>query len=106
MTAPAEAASLVEVLGHRAARQPDDPAYIFLPDRRGEPARLSFAELEARARAVAGRLAERGEKGDRAILLFPPGLDFLVGFFGCLLAGVIAVPIMIPRRDSTRDREL
>src|SRR6202035_4856285 len=61
------------------------------------------AELYARARGMAVSLAERGQKGDRAILLFSPGLDFIVAFFACLLAGVIAVPLMVPRRASSRD---
>lgn len=95
--------SLVDVLWHRVAEQPGDPAYVFLPDRAGERVSLTFAELHERASAVALRLAERGRRGDRAALLFPPGLDFIVAFFGCLLAGVIAVPMMIPRRDGSRD---
>ena len=64
---------------------------------------FAVAELYARARAVAVSLAERGQKGDRAVLLFSPGLDFIVAFFACLLAGVIAVPLMVPRRASSRD---
>jgi acyl-CoA synthetase (AMP-forming)/AMP-acid ligase II len=98
-----EFSSLVEVLQRRAAEQPNDPAYIFLPDRGAERPCLSFAELYARARAVAASLAERGQKGDRAVLLFSPGLDFIVALFACLLAGVIAVPLMVPRRASSRD---
>jgi acyl-CoA synthetase (AMP-forming)/AMP-acid ligase II len=98
-----EFSSFVDVLQHRAAEQPDDPAYIFLPDRGAEQFSLSFAELYARARGVAVSLAERGQKGDRAVLLFSPGLDFIVAFFACLLAGVIAVPLMVPRRASSRD---
>jgi len=95
--------SLVDVLPHRAAEQPDDAAYIFLPDRGDERISLTFADLYDRARAVARNLATRGQRGERAVLLFPPGLDFIVAFFGCLLAGTIAVPMMVPRRDSSRD---
>src|SRR5262249_2170924 len=100
---PPKAASLVDILQHRAAAQPNDIGYIFLPDRGGAPIQLSYAKLYVRSRAVALRLAERGKKGDRAALLFPSGLHFFVTFLGCLIAGVIAVPMMIPRRDSTRD---
>jgi acyl-CoA synthetase (AMP-forming)/AMP-acid ligase II len=95
--------SFVDVLACRAAEQPNDPAYIFLPDRGGDPLSLSFAELYHRAQAIAAMLSERGDKGDRAALLFPPGLDFIVAFFGCLLAGVIAVPMMVPRRAASGD---
>jgi acyl-CoA synthetase (AMP-forming)/AMP-acid ligase II len=96
-------ATFVEVLRQRAAAQPNDRAYIFLPDRGGERLSLTFGDLYTRSRAVARNLAERGQRGDRAILLFPPGLDFIVAFFGCLIAGMIAVPMMVPRRDSSRD---
>jgi acyl-CoA synthetase (AMP-forming)/AMP-acid ligase II len=99
-------ATFTEVLAHRAAEQPEDPAYIFLPDRGGEAVSLSFVELYRRARAVATTLSERGEKGDRAVLLFPPGLDFIAAFCGCLLAGMIAVPMMVPRRAASRDASL
>src|SRR5438067_3199578 len=98
-----EFSSFVDVLQRRAAEQPNDAAYIFLPDRGTERLSLSFAELYAQTRVVAATLAERGQKGDRAVLLFPPGLDFIVAFFACLLAGVIAVPMMVPRRASSRD---
>lgn len=95
--------SLVDVLRGRAAERPNNVGYVFLPDRGGGRTQLTYGDLYARARAVALRLAEHGRRGDRAALLFPPGLDFVVAFFGCLLAGVIAVPMMIPRRDSKRD---
>src|SRR3979411_1554144 len=95
--------SLVDLLHHRAAVQPDDRAYVYLSDRGEEQAALTFAELDRRALALAARLAARVRKGDRALLVFPPGLDFIVAFFGCLIAGVIAVPMMVPRRASPQD---
>ena len=98
-----ELSSLVDVLRRRAAEQPDDPAYIFLPERGGERLSLTFAELYASAEALAINLGERAQIGDRALLLFSPGLDFIVAFFACLLAGVIAVPMMVPRRASSSD---
>ena len=98
-----ELSSLVDVLRRRAAKQPDDPAYIFLPERGGERLSLTFAELCASAEALAINLGERAQIGDRALLLFSPGLDFIVAFFACLLAGVIAVPMMVPRRASSSD---
>ena len=98
-----EFSSFVDVLRRRAAEQPGDLAYVFLPDRGGERLSLTFAELDARAGTVAASLAEQANKGDRAVLLFSPGLDFIVAFFACILAGVVAVPMMVPRRASSRD---
>src|SRR5258708_16468963 len=95
--------SLVALLAHRAKSQPDDRAYLFLSDRGAEEAALTFCQLHDAARALAARLTKIANPGDRAILVFPPGLEFLVAFFGCLIARVIAVPMMVPRRQSARD---
>ena len=79
-------------------------AFTFLGD--GADARLGFAELDLRARAIAARLQAEGLGGGRALLIFPPGLEFLPAFFGCLYAGVVAVPAYPPRpnRPMTRLR--
>jgi len=99
----ARVGTLVDLLGQWAREQPDERAYVFLSDRGGEEAVLTFAELDRRARAFAARLADRARPGDRALLLFPPGLDFIVAFFGCLCARLVAVPMMVPRRKASRD---
>src|SRR3954451_21138984 len=96
-------ASLVAVLEHRAATQANKRALIFLTDRGAEEAVLTFRELHDAANAAAKRLAAVSNPGDRALLVFPPGLEFIVAFFGCLIARVIAVPMMVPRRQSARD---
>ncbi|WP_165227155.1 non-ribosomal peptide synthetase/type I polyketide synthase [Aquisphaera insulae] len=103
--------SFVEVQSIRAAEAPDRTVFSFLADSDGPglvPAMLSRRELQVRSRALATRLQERGLAGSRALLLFPPGLEFIVGFFGCLHAGVIAVPAYPPRlnRPMTRLRSV
>jgi acyl-CoA synthetase (AMP-forming)/AMP-acid ligase II len=95
--------SLVDLLAKRAASQPDARAYIFLSDRGTEEAALSFRQLHEAANACAARLRAVARPGERALLVFPPGLEFIVAFFGCLIARVIAVPMMMPRRQSARD---
>ena len=57
------------------------------------------------ARAIAARLGAEGLAGERALLAFPPGLEFLAAFFGCLYAGVVAVPAYPPRPNRTADAE-
>src|SRR3954466_1514675 len=95
--------SLVALLARRAAEQADDRAYIFVSDRGTEEAALTFRQLRDAASSLATRLSAAARPGDRAILVFPPGLEFLVAFFGCLMAGIIAVPMMMPRRQGPRD---
>jgi acyl-CoA synthetase (AMP-forming)/AMP-acid ligase II len=90
--------TLVELLRARSAEQGGDVAFTFLVDGEHEGPRCTFAELDAGARAVASALRERGVRpGDRALLLYPPGLEFIPAFFGCLYSGVIAVPAYPPQ---------
>src|SRR5262245_55839129 len=77
----------------RAEETPERLAYTWLADGETEAETLTWGALRARAGEVARGLSASGvAPGERALLLFPPGLEFLVGFFGCLLAGVVAVP--------------
>lgn len=101
--APAAFASLADLLRYRAAAQPEERAYVVLSDRGGEEAGITFAALERRALALARRMAARAAPGERALLLCPTGIEFMIGLFGCVLAGIIAVPMMLPRRQSARD---
>ena len=73
--------SLVKLLARRAKSQPDQRAYVFLSDRGEEEAAITFRELYDAALATASRLAKIARPGDRAILVFPPGLEFIIAFF-------------------------
>lgn len=88
--------SLIDILQWRAVNQPDRLAFRFLKDGELEEKCVSYQELDERARAIAALLQASTNKGDRALLLFPAGLDFISAYFGCLYAGVIAIPIPPP----------
>jgi acyl-CoA synthetase (AMP-forming)/AMP-acid ligase II/alkylation response protein AidB-like acyl-CoA dehydrogenase/acyl carrier protein len=88
------------VLDVRASTSPERVAFTFLRDGEVESGSLTFGELHRRALAVAARLASLGARGERAILIYPQGLEFIVAFFGCLYAGVIAVPASLPSRKQ------
>jgi acyl-CoA synthetase (AMP-forming)/AMP-acid ligase II/alkylation response protein AidB-like acyl-CoA dehydrogenase len=77
-------------------------AYTFLADGLVETDRLTFAELDASARTIAGHLLERVPPGDCVLLMYDAGLDFVRAFFGCLYAGVVAVPL--PALEAGRMR--
>jgi amino acid adenylation domain-containing protein len=91
--------NLVELLCARASESTRENAYVFLGDGETESGRLTFADLDTRARAIAARLQALEIAGERALLLYPPGLDYIEAFFGCLYAGVIAVPAYPPTRQ-------
>ncbi len=91
--------TLVDMLEARAS-EGDARGFTFLDDGETDGPRMSFADLAHRARALAAVLQERGLAGERVLLMYPPGLDFIVGFFGCLCARAVAVPVYPP--DPTR----
>lgn len=94
---PASITSLVHLLRWRAAEQPEQQAAAFLDDEQDTVGRLTYAMLDRRARAIAAALQDLGATGERALMLYSPGLDFVAAFFGCLYAGVTAVPAYPPR---------
>jgi mycoketide-CoA synthase len=89
--------TLVDALRWWSEKTPDRPAIAFLSDGENETARLTYAELDREVRRVAASLQQFLDPGSRALLCFPPGLDFLVAYLGCLYAQVIAVPVFAPR---------
>ena len=99
---PASVATLVELLRRRARELPSSMACAFLNDAGRETERLSYAELDAAARRIATRLQASISQGARALLLFPAGLDFLKAFFGCMYAGVIAIPAPPPEASRLK----
>src|SRR5580700_10666410 len=83
----------VELLRARADSSPDRLAYTFLADiPSSEQQKLTYAELDRAARSIAGSLQDLGLVNERALLLYPPGLEYIAAFFGCLYAGVVPVP--------------
>ncbi|WP_447639632.1 non-ribosomal peptide synthase/polyketide synthase [Pandoraea norimbergensis] len=90
---------MVERLQSLAIERPDDIALICVQT--GGETSHSYAELDQRANALAQRLGGGARKGERAILLMDSGLSYFTAFFGCLYAGVLAVPAFAPGR--TRD---
>ncbi len=104
---PLDDSDLVRVARWRAESQADDIAYTFLMDGETDERNLTYGELDARARAIAVALRQTAEPGDRALLLYEPGLEYILAFYGCLYAGVAAVPVFPPdmlRMDRTLPR--
>ena len=94
----------VERTRYWAEQRPESVSFCFLLDGEDQTKSISFAELDMRARSIAAHLQSRGLVGERALLLYPPGLDFVTGLFGCLYAGVVAVPAYPPRRNRNMHR--
>ena len=96
--------TLVDILKSRALHQPEQIAYTFLVNGETEEISLTYQQLDRKAKAIANELINIKATGERALLLYPSGLEFIAAFFGCLYAGVIAVPANPPRRNQRLQR--
>ncbi|BAY15305.1 AMP-dependent synthetase and ligase [Anabaenopsis circularis NIES-21] len=98
--------TLVDVLRHRSSQQANIQAFTFLQDGETQIATLTYQELDRQSCAIALQLQTLGLSGERALLLYPPGIDYLPAFFGCLYAKVVAVPAYPPRNQRNTPRIL
>jgi amino acid adenylation domain-containing protein/non-ribosomal peptide synthase protein (TIGR01720 family) len=96
--------TLPELLRFRAQERPDETAYSFLLDGEAEAGHLTYGELDDQARAIGALLQQLGARGERVLLLYPPGLGYVAAFFGCLYAGAAAVPAYPPRQNRSLAR--
>lgn len=96
--------TIVEVLQHRAKLHGDKTAFLYLKDGETETATLSYHELDQAAQKIAASLQERLPIGARVLLLYPSGIEFITAFYGCLYAGMIAVPATAPRNRRAYGR--
>src|SRR4028118_1704176 len=98
-------ATLIDLLRYRAAHQSEHRAYAFLADGEEAESSVDYGELDRWARDVAARLQTIGVSGgERVLLFYPPGLEYVAAFLGCLYAGAVAVPAYPPRLNRPIDR--
>lgn len=88
--------SLVDILRWRTKHQPHQLAFRFLQDGEYDEVCITYEELDQRARSIGAMLQASANAGERALLLFPAGLDFVAAYFGCLYAKIIAIPAYPP----------
>ncbi len=103
-TVPCEVKDLIDLTTFRAANTPDKLAYRFLENGETLETTLTYAELDQRARAIAACLQDLQLYQKPVLLLYPPGLEYICAFLGCLYAGAIAVPAPPPQRNQNLSR--
>ncbi|MGR8948015.1 MAG: AMP-binding protein [Gammaproteobacteria bacterium] len=101
MPAPTNLAKLLQC---QVQLHPEKLACAYLADNGEVSSRLDFASLDLKARALAARLQGLDAGGEAAVLLYPPGLDFIVAFFACVYANVLAIPLPMPRGKANFDQ--
>jgi 8-amino-7-oxononanoate synthase len=87
---------LIHLLRRRVQEHREKTVFTYLKDGESQETRLTYSELERRALAIAAYLQSHLSPGERVLLLFPPGIEFPTAFFGCLFAGMVAVPTYLP----------
>jgi acyl-CoA synthetase (AMP-forming)/AMP-acid ligase II len=96
--------SLNHLLLERAENNPANAALMFLPDGEQLGEQLTFAQLHANASRIASILRSIGNQHDRVLLIYPSSNDYIAGFFGCLYAGLVAIPAYPPRNTHHAER--
>ncbi len=97
----AKTSDLIRLLRRRAEIEGKKNAFIFLADGEIESSLLSYTDLDAQARRIGAFLQENGAVGERVMLFYPSGIDFISAFFGCLYAGAVPVPAYPPRQTDS-----
>ncbi|MEI7662878.1 MAG: fatty acyl-AMP ligase, partial [Bacteroidota bacterium] len=97
-------ATIVSVLRHRACIHPGKTAFTFLASGEEETGSLTYGELDLGARNIAGKLTSMGINGTNVLMFYPPGLDFIFAFFGCLYSGTIPATVYPPRKNRSVHR--
>ncbi len=95
--------TILDALRIHAARRGDRIAFTFLKSN-DEQSSVTYRDLNRRAKEIAGALLEVADPGDRALLMYPSGLEFIEAFLGCLYAGIIAVPAYPPVKNRNAER--
>ncbi len=98
--------NLVDLVHDRGIRRPDDIGFRFLRDGGDTDLVYTYGDLDKRARTIGGFLQSSVTPRSRALLACSSNSEFLAAFFGCLYAGVVAVPVYLPRREQKSARFL
>lgn len=99
--------SILSMLHGRASLRPGDVAFTFtdfVRDPAGVPETVTWSQLSRRTMNVAREIRLHGSVGDRAVILAPQGLDYILAFLGSMQAGLVAVPLPLPHRGASHDR--
>jgi len=96
---PKEFKTLPDILRRRAEIQKDELLYTFLADGENEKDKYSYQKLDHQAKAIAAEIQKVAKKGDRVLMLYPAGMEYIASLYGCFYSGAIAIPAYPPRRN-------
>jgi len=96
--------TIIEYLRQHVAVNPDELAFSFLPSDEKSYSNITFKEFWSEALSVANFLKSKTQAGDKVLLVYPPSLEYVVTFYGCLLAGIVAVPIPLLYKNISAEQ--
>ncbi|MCF6171642.1 MAG: AMP-binding protein [Bacteroidales bacterium] len=99
-----DCSTYIEVIRNRVKADPEHVVFRFLNDGITESESLTYRQLETRSKALGAAMQKLSGKGERVLLLFPPGLAYVASLFACFYSGMIAVPAYPPRRNRSLQR--
>ncbi|MCB9018696.1 MAG: fatty acyl-AMP ligase, partial [Chitinophagales bacterium] len=94
---PGDLENFAKCYRHQYLTRPEDTAYRYLLDGEDQEIRVSFKDLYLTALGIAREIRQHAQAGERVVLLYQPGIEFIQAFSACLLAGVVAVPVYPPQ---------
>ncbi|MGV0643802.1 AMP-binding protein [Mycolicibacterium sp. XJ2546] len=107
MTTTTSESSILSMLHGRASLRPDEVAFTFIDYRRdptGRAESLTWSQLARRTMNLAREIARHGSVGDRAVILAPQSLEYVLAFLGAMQAGRVAVPLPLPHPGAGHER--
>lgn len=96
--------TLADLLAHRAVNHGDQIAYTYVRSASDVGTTITYRQLHLESHALASHLLGKVEPGERALLLYPAGIDFVLAFYACIVAGIMAVPLYSPRSSRKFER--
>lgn len=96
--------SLIDLLNDKAENHPHKLAFNYLTDGEDDEISISYEQLDSNSKRIAAYLQNEGLCGKRALIMYPSGINYITAFFGCLYAGVVAVPVYPPTLSRNMDR--
>lgn len=96
--------NIIECLYNNSVEKPDDIAYEFIVDLDVPTKTITYGQLYKDVSQIAKNLLERVDPDDCVLLLFPPSIDYIKAFFACVMAGVVAIPLYPPKKNSKSDK--
>ncbi|MCJ8273324.1 MAG: AMP-binding protein, partial [Psychrosphaera sp.] len=99
-----QATSIIECLYRNSIERPGETAYEFVTNLSSPTETITYLQLYNDVSGIARNLLDNVASGECVLLLYPPSIEYIKAFFACVMAGVVAVPLYPPKKNSKSDK--